>query len=275
MIEKIKAMLPLAVADKVSVKSAETPLELILKQDFPPYIIDGKGFVPSGSERITASDLEGTVLRLCDYSLQKREHNLKNCCITLEGGHRASVSGSFDGERIRRISAISIRIANEVPQASAAITADGLSLLVCGQPMCGKTTFLRDYAKRLSRLYKTAIIDERGELTACFNGRSPFKFGAGAFFLEGCPREKGFEAAIRCLSPRFIVCDELFAKSDAELVLEAVRSGVKVCASYHIRDAAELKTSDFYKLVRERGLFEQTVLLNRTGESFTASRLAI
>lgn len=48
------------------------------------------------------------------------------------------------------------------------------------------------------------VLDERFELSA-----DGFDLGACTDILQGYPKQEGFSHAVRCLSPEYIVCDEL------------------------------------------------------------------
>lgn len=48
------------------------------------------------------------------------------------------------------------------------------------------------------------VLDERFELSA-----DGFDLGACTDILQGYPKQEGLSHAVRCLSPEYIVCDEL------------------------------------------------------------------
>lgn len=71
-------------------------------------------------------------------------------------------------EAIKDISGINIRIAREVMGAGESLRASVFDdnfkgLLICGRPMSGKTTVLRDLCRIIGDRNKLAIIDGRGK----------------------------------------------------------------------------------------------------------------
>ena len=79
--------------------------------------------------------------------------------------------------------------------------------LIVGIPASGKTTLLRDLIRQmasgnLGRIYKVAVVDERGELGASFRGEPQNDLGYCCDLLDGYPKGEGMNLALRTLSPR-------------------------------------------------------------------------
>ena len=63
-----------------------------------------------------------------------------------------------------------------------------------------------------------AIIDERYELSASFNGKPTLDVGINNFVISGCPKHYAIELVVRSMSPDVIVVDELCTSMDFESV---------------------------------------------------------
>jgi stage III sporulation protein AA len=75
---------------------------------------------------------------------------------------------------------------------------------------------------------RVAVVDTRGELGFALESAE-----LSADLLTGYPRDLGIEIATRTLSAQLIVCDEIGSPSDAEAILRAGHSGVRLLASAH------------------------------------------
>ena len=192
-------------------------------------------------ERITKSSL---------YSVQDE---IRNGYITIEGGHRVGISGravTNNGkiEFIRNISALNIRIANEIkgiaePLMPSVIRGGQvLNTLIISPPCAGKTTLLRDLTRCISdKGFVVGVADERCEISAMNRGRSVFDLGLRTVVMENCLKSDGIIMLLRSMSPEVIVTDELGRASDSDAVSEAINSGVAVIASIHGRDYQQIK----------------------------------
>lgn len=216
---------------------------------------------------VTKRDILVAFQNICNYSVYSRQNEIVNGFVTLNGGHRAGICGTAvlnDGKitNIKDISAIHIRISREFVGCSDTLF-DRLSnvidgLLICGSPSSGKTTMIRDIARKLSADFKVCIVDERGEIGAVVNGTPQNDIGF-CDILDGYPKSQAIEQAIRCLSPDFIVCDEISNADDVKAIEEGVNSGVHFIATMHCNDEKSfmkrkvslpvIKTDAFTKLV--------------------------
>lgn len=219
------------------------------------------------------------VSALCEYSVFSHSESLREGFLTIAGGHRVGVCASVNRQGaadLGSVSSVNIRVANErIGCASNLIQVLGTaprSVLLCGPPLSGKTTVLRDFARQVSdapHYRKCTVIDERGELAAMYGGLSPFQLGECTDVLDRFSRRKAFDVALRTLSPDIIVCDELGAQEDCALLVACGRSGVRLASSVHASNLTELRAKSGVWQAVESGLFDAVVFLHgapRIGE---------
>ena len=194
---------------------------------------------------VSAYDIDRTLELLCSGSVYSYKEQIKSGYITAAYGHRVGIAGrciTEDGKvtYIKDISGLNFRIARQVKDAAKdiinkIITGDKVkNTLVISSPGGGKTTLLRDIAKRASYAgIKTVIVDERSEIAAVSDGISTYDIGPVSDVLDACPKKEGIMLAVRSLSPQLIVCDEIGKEGDLAAVCEASRCGVAVASSIH------------------------------------------
>ena len=197
-------------------------------------------------------DIGKCIKFFCDYSLYSCEKELSEGWITLHGGHRAGFTGTAvvrDGKvtAIKDISSINLRIASEhkgIAEKLMSLTAfepDLRGLIIAGAPMSAKTTMLRDYARLTAGFSRTAIIDERGEIAACYRGVPYNDVGVNSDVLDLFPKEQGIMQAIRSMSPEFLICDE--TGEEYRQLAECAGHGVKLILTVHCGGISELASN--------------------------------
>lgn len=210
--------------------------------------------------------LRQVIDRVCEHSVYAHQEELKRGFLPAPDGCRIGIAGTAvveNGEIIsyRGMTSLCIRVAREHRGCAEALAArlcadDVAGALICGEPSSGKTSLLRDLLRQFSaRRLSVAVIDERGELTG---GGLP----TGCDSLRGAPKALGVEQAIRCLSPRVVVFDELGGARELEAVRQALYSGVPVVASVHCRRPEELLHREGLATVLRGGAFSYLVQLH-------------
>lgn len=204
---------------------------------------------------VTAREIAAILQRLCGYSVYSFQEELREGYLTLRGGHRVGVAGTAVTQRgtisaVREISSLSVRLARERKGcASELLRRVGPrlqnGLLIAGPPASGKTTLLRDLARQLSggeagRFYRTAVVDERGEIAACWQGEPQHDVGICCDIISGCPKAAGLLQAVRALAPEFLVCDEVGGGEETAALLECLHAGAALIASIHAGTSEEL-----------------------------------
>lgn len=189
---------------------------------------------------VSQTEVFETFQNICNYSVYSRQNEINNGFITIRGGHRAGICGSAVVENgsiknIKNITSINIRISREIIGCSDKLSEqvnvkDGV--LICGAPCSGKTTLIRDYARRLSFDNKVCVIDERNELSANVGGTFYNDLGMCDVF-ESYPKNEAIIHSVRNMSPDIIVCDEISTVSDIDALKFSVNSGVAFVATMH------------------------------------------
>lgn len=272
----------------VSVKARVQEIRLRVGRPVMLSLPEGPAFITqSGTAVFTQSsnllcaqreNIDEAFKRICDYSVHSHQREIKNGFVTLRGGHRAGICGTAVTEgnsilNIRDISSINLRIARDIHGAAdetATALIDGGSIvgsLIFGPPGCGKTTVLRDLARKISTGYRTgrilrvAVIDERGEIAATFQGQPQNDLGPCCDILDGYPKGEGIMQAVRCLSPDVIICDEIGGQEDELAVELSLNAGVTVIASAHAGSLRELLARPQIVRLLASGAFKKAVRL--------------
>lgn len=228
---------------------------------------------PAGAVTVTGAQLGELLERITRSSLYSVRDELRSGYITIEGGHRVGIAGTAVMDNgsvgfIRNISAMNIRLANEVIGAADAISGHILSggtvrsTLIISPPGAGKTTMLRDIARMLSqRGFAVSIADERCEIAAMHGGRSAFELGGLTSVMDNCPKAEAMLMLLRSMSPDVIITDEIGTRADAEAVRSIMNSGVAVIASAHGRSIEQIMKRR--ELAETAELFEISAVLSK------------
>ncbi len=277
--DTLRAILP----DKLKQVFARLPLsqiyELRLRANAPVVAcVDGRNFTLN-TVNVTCEDLENIIHKAAEYAIYAVLDQMVKGFITIRGGVRIGIAGELVMERgqviaVKNISSLCIRIPHAVRNCSCAVlpylfdTKRPVSTLIVAPPGAGKTTLLRDLAWQISQKYptlNTLILDERGELAACYQGENQLDVGQNCDVITGGSKAFGFENGLRSLRPDVIITDEIATADDVAMLQRAVRSGVIVIASVHAADLGEVRAKPEMGTLVSQGVFERYVVL-RTGE---------
>lgn len=210
---------------------------------------------------------------LCGEAVFKHENHIKNGYITLPGGHRVGFCGTAiyeNGEivSLRDITSIVFRISREILNSAREIIGYIIdeekiySTLIVSEPCGGKTTILTDLARLMSNYGKrSAVIDERGEICAMYNGIAQKNVGDLTDVLNEYSKGEGMMTALRCLSPQVIICDEIGSVSDVDAMLEAMNAGVPVIATAHASCEEELMQRPQIERLIDHGAIDKIFFL--------------
>lgn len=215
---------------------------------------------------VTREDIDEIFLRLCGYSVYSHTDEIRNGFVSANRSLRVGLGGTAVLEKgeiktVRDITSLSIRIPREMRGCAEGILQAGVALkngvLIAGAPSSGKTTLLRDLARCLGTAgRRTVVLDERFELLA-----DGFDLGACTDVLQGYPKREGLAHALRCLSPEFILCDEL-GEEDLSAVKAVSFAGVSLIATIHAGSVRELQRRPLCRELLELGAFRTVVLLH-------------
>jgi len=226
---------------------------------------------------VTDAEFEDLLSVVTDRSLYALTEKLTNGYLPLKGGIRVGVAGEgvLDGDRIktvRHVTSLAIRIPHQIFGIADFLGIDRYfrqNVLIVSPPAGGKTTLLREIARKLSdHEHNVVLLDERGEISGAGEGGFAMKIGENTDVLFGFPKRIAYENALRAMNPDYIVTDELSGEGDVEGVLRAYYGGVKVIATLH-GDTTEAFRGVFSPLT---SVFDRIVLLSKKPTVGTVKR---
>lgn len=219
----------------------------------------------------TREDIDRTVDAVTHYSFHSHISELQQGYFIIENGVRVGISGMYNSDGlISVITGLNFRISRAVAGCCEEILpyiADHEGgLLICGGVNSGKTTLLRDLCRCIGDRRKVALVDERNEIACTSDGVIRYDVGSLTNVLSGCERHKGIVAAIRSLSPDFIICDEIATDEDTEALLRGAGCGVNFCATIHAKSYDELMKRPFLQRLLSTGIFSHAVILSGSSQ---------
>ena len=203
---------------------------------------------------VTQEEILEIMQIICNNSIYSYQNEIANGYITIKGGHRVGVTGDVVLENnkvinIKYISSLNFRIARQILDCSNNILKYVINLeentifhtLIVSPPGAGKTTILKDLVRKISdgipeigfKGIDVSLIDERGEISAMYNGVPQNKIGIRTDVLENVSKPIGIKMAVRSMAPKVIVADEIGNYNDIEAINYAVCSGVKGIFTAH------------------------------------------
>ncbi len=233
----------------------------------------GEKNYPVEEIKVLPEDMSEIYTSICRGAAYQFESRIENGYIPLPGGHRAGICGTYTLDqngsvRVSNLSSINFRICRDIKSGGEKLLPKLLcegkfcSTLIVSEPCGGKTTLLTDLVRELSKNgYRTAVIDERGEIASSLQGIPQKDLGAFADVLDGYPKPYGMMVALRTLAPQVLVCDEIGTDEETEKMLEAMNAGVPFLATAHAKDEEELFNRPQIKRLTDAGAISKIVLL--------------
>jgi stage III sporulation protein AA len=232
---------------------------------------------------ITTNEIIGILQNICNNSIYTYQNQICNGFITLPGGNRVGIAGNVvikDGQvsNISYIYSLNFRISHQINGACDNILKYVLdtenntifNTLIVSPPGAGKTTIIRDLAKRISngineinfRGLDVSIIDERGEIAAMTKGITFNDVGIRTDVLDNVPKSIGIRMAVRSMAPKVIIADEIGNKDDVNIINYAICSGVKCIFTAHGSNMEDLlKNNEINKIINLQ-LFSKIIFLD-------------
>ncbi len=228
---------------------------------------------------VSMKEVQLWIQHLCRYSLYAFREELIQGFFTVCGGHRIGVVGQVvwgeNGvENLKYISGINIRIAHEIIGCARDLLPKLFdknrlcSTLIISPPMCGKTTLLRDLIRCISdgeycnNPLKVGVIDERGEIAACYMGEAQHHIGIHTDVYTNCNKTDGFLRLLRSMSPQVIAMDELGEDAEIHMIEKAFFMGCSIIASAHANGIEAVLNRPLLLSLFCRNKFERVVVLD-------------
>jgi stage III sporulation protein AA len=230
---------------------------------------------------VNQEDIKVCLELMSENSIYAYQEEINQGFITLKGGHRVGICGRVivrDGvvKNIKNFGGLNIRIAREYKGCSDKImkyvshsNGDVFNTIIISPPGCGKTTILRDIARNISNGFefykgsKVGIIDERGEIAACYEGVPQNDVGYRTDVLDLCPKIIGMEILLRSMSPQVIMFDEIGNLNDSKALMSILNAGVKIITTAHGYNLVDLKSKKEVLEFIEQGVFDRYIVLSR------------
>lgn len=244
--------------------------------------------ITKDSYLVSQDEMTNMLNNFTEYSFQSCINEINSGYITLKGGHRAGLAGSCVYENgkiitINDISSVNLRIARQVKGIADDLCrnlfGNGLcSVLIAGAPASGKTTLLKDICRiisggELGKYVKTAVIDERGEISASYNGVPQYNIGITTDVFNGYKKADGMNTALRSMSPQVIVLDEIANEEDSIGIKQSLNAGISVIATVHAGSVDELYRKKHICSLIKDGNFQKLVLLKGANEPGRAEQI--
>ena len=209
--------------------------------------------------------------------ISKAELKLSNS--SLAQGGVAAVLDKENVINIKHISSLNFRIAHNVIDCSNFLlkyilnieTGEIYNTLIVSSPGMGKTTILKDLIKKISNGIEeikfkgqdVSVIDERGELSAMYEGDLQNDLGIRTDVIQNMPKALGIKMCIRAMAPKVIAADEIGNVGEAEAIKNAFCSGVKGIFTAHGDSFSEICLNSELNNLLKNCLIEKIIFLDK------------
>lgn len=249
--------------------------EIRLRANAPVVVcVNGRNFTLL-TVSVNCNDLENIIHKAAEYAIYAVLDQMVKGFITIRGGIRIGIAGELVMQNnkvsaVKNFSSLCIRVPHEIKNCAQLVlpyvfTAQRpVSTLIIAPPGAGKTTLLRDLARQIGHEFpclNTLILDERGELAACYLGERQLDVGQNVDVITGGTKAYGFENGIRSLRPDVVITDEIATVEDVAMLHRAVRSGVIVFASVHAANIDDVMTKPDIGQLLTQQVFERYIVL--------------
>ena len=266
---------------------AEKPILIYMKQKEISIDKDGKFiYEPEMGKCFSYKELQKLVDYWCMDSRYAFQNEIKQGFLTIEGGHRLGICGETvldehdNVKTVKYVSSVNIRIAHEVKGVAERIMEyiyrgnNVLNTLIVSPPGAGKTTLLRDIVRLISSGnnkqcgLNVGVVDERGEIAACFQGIPQLDVGPRTDILSNCQKKRGMQMLLRSMAPAVIAVDELGEIEEIELIQQMTGNGCAIIATIHGESIEEVKRKEFMSRIWKQQIFRNIIHLTRDKNQF-------
>lgn len=223
----------------------------------------------SNALRCCQDDIDYAFKTAFSYSLHSYSKELAMGFVTTRGGNRVGVCGTavvhdthgVEVESVKYISSVNIRIARQVKGFAQRLYSECFfdrlsSVLIIGPPASGKTTLLRDLCRLVGVSAKVALIDTQNELSATYRESPQNDVGELTDIFTGYPKRAGIETAVRVMSPKAVVVDEIGTSDDLAALEMALHSGVKLITAVHGNSLEDAMSKNCVKALMSEHAFD-------------------
>lgn len=249
--------------------------EFRLRAGAPATVLTPEGERRMTDRAVTVHDLDSLLEAATRASAHTALESVASGFVTVRGGCRVGLCGVVSESEgrvltIRRLSSAVLRIPREVAGCAdgifGALTSGGFAdTLIISPPGEGKTTLLRELVRRLSAAYRVALLDERGEVAGVWDGEPMFNVGEHTDVLTGAEKRLGAVTLLRSMNPQILAMDEITQRGDIEALRAAAGCGVRLLATAHAFDMADMLRRPLYREMLGEGIFTRLVTISRSG----------